>query len=158
MRTQDTFFPFCIFLLLVCTGCQKEASRHGETTNCDAIEQQRIMLYQTLSRVAELDRFAESRRVDVSLMIVELYFPYYVHCKRSGKNDEGIFDIVKKAAKNSPGKIKRNTIMNWQVIQSNPLGAGYGPQDIESINSFSEFDKLADMYEVDIGVKIYQDP
>ena len=106
--------------------------------------------------MAEHEKFDESQRLDVSLMIIEIYFPYYVHCKNAGKNDEGIFGIVKKSSRNTKGYIKRYTRENWETIRSNPLAAGYAPEDIEAILSFEDFDALAEKYEKDIGVKIYK--
>jgi hypothetical protein len=116
------------------------------------------MLYQTLSRLAEREKFDEPQKIDVSLMIIEIYFPYYVHCKNTGKNDEGVFSIVKKASRNIKGFIKRHTRENWETIRYNPLAAGYDHEDTEAILSFEEFDAIAEKYEKDIGVKIYKKP
>ena len=147
----------CIFSIFFGSGCQKKEGSIHEVDSCVILDQQRIMLYQVILKLSKDDQLDDPNRTDadISKMIVELYFPYFVHCKISGKNDSGVFSMVKKAAPNSKGRIRRFTLRNWETIQSNPLAAGYDVNDIKKIKSFDEFDQLINMYEVDLGVDIY---
>lgn len=142
MKISGSTILLC-FILCACS----EPANNNEIRSSAILQQQRIMLYQLIAKIAN-DK--DKGDIDVNACIVELYFPYYLHCKINNIEDKGIFEVIKKASSKTKGYNINFDAKKWNSIRSNPSLAGYDPRDIEIIDNLEKFKQITKMYNSDL--------